>query len=59
MDRGFIDSESLLQDFGINVQMPAFLQKGKKTVKYIGGQLFSTGDEVIIGIDFMFYVYTY
>lgn len=30
VDRGFRDSESLLQDFEINVQMPAFLQKGQK-----------------------------
>ena len=30
VDRGFRDSESLLQDLGITVQMPAFLQKGKK-----------------------------
>ena len=30
VDRGFRDSESLLQDLGMNVQMPAFLQKGQK-----------------------------
>ena len=58
VDRGFRDSESLLQDFGINVQMQAF-PEGSKTIKYRGGHLFSTGDQGMIGIDSMFYVYTY
>jgi hypothetical protein len=30
VDRGFRDSESLLQDIGIRMEMPAFLQKGQK-----------------------------